>query len=128
MKKLFTLLMISGVVALAACGGKDKDKEADAEGSNNEYAAAMKEYGLSDADVAKAVEIGTKMQACYTCESAPGKMDSEMTDDCDPLMTEYEKYCAETFGTDDYHAKSEGGKKVSGFREIMFKVRNKKCK
>lgn len=68
------------------------------------------------------------MQACYTCQSAPDVYDSEMTDACDPLMAEYEQYCKDTFGTDDYHAKTPEGKKVSGFREVMFDVRNKKCK
>ena len=112
------------VVAMVfSCG--DASEEA-AAGAAGEFAEMAKEAGLSEADVAKAVEVGTKMQACYTCESAKGAMDSKM--DCPELKSEYKSYCSETFGTDDYNAEGDGGKKVKGFRSIMFKVRNKKCK
>ena len=125
MKKVFMLFIAAGALSIAACGGKDKEEEA--QGSSNEWSKQMEEYGLSEADITKAVEVGTKMQACYTCESAPRAMDSKM--DCpDELMNEYEQYCKDTFGTDDYHAKTPEGKKVQGFREVMFDVRNKKCK
>ena len=126
MKKMFNVILPLFVVAIVfSCG--DGAEEA-AEGKNAEFNETAKEYGLSDADVAKAVDVGTKMQECYTCESAPGKMDSEMTDDCDQFMDEYKAYCAETFGTDDYNAEGDAGKKVQGFRSIMFGVRDKKCK
>ena len=124
---MFNVLMSLFVVAMVfSCGDASGEEEAGA--AAGEFAEMAKEAGLSDADVAKAVEVGTKMQACYTCESAKGAMDSKMTDDCDQFMDEYEAYCAKTFGTDDYNAEGEAGKKVQGFRSIMFKVRNKKCK
>ena len=129
MKKMYNFFMSLLVVAMAFSCGDDASEEAAAgKGKAGEFAKMAKEAGLSDADVAKAVDVGTKMQACYECESAPGAYDSKMTDDCDQFMDEYEAYCAETFGTDDYNAEGDAGKKVQGFRDIMFKVRNKKCK
>ena len=121
---MFNVILPLFVVAIVfSCG--DGAEEA-AEGKNAEFNEMAKEFGLSDADVAKAVDVGTKMQECYTCESAPGAYDSKM--DCPELMNDYQAYCAETFGTDDYNAEGDAGKKVQGFRDIMFKVRNKKCK
>lgn len=129
MKKMFNVLMSLFVVAMVfSCGDASGEEEAAAGAAPGEFAEMAKEAGLSDADVAKAVDVGTKMQACYECESAPGAYDSKMTDDCDQFMDEYRSYCAETFGTDDYNDEGDGGKKVQGFRDIMFKVRNKKCK
>ena len=127
MKKMFNVLMSLFVVAMVfSCGDASGEEEAGA--AAGEFAEMAKEAGLSDADVAKAVEVGTKMQACYTCESAPGAYDSEMTDDCDQFMGEYKSYCSETFGTDDYNDEGDAGKKVQGFRDIMFATRDKKCK
>ena len=125
MKKLWILPLAA--LMMVACGGEKEDDGSSESAANSEYAEA-KQLGLTDADINKAVEVGTKMQECYECESAPGAYDSKMTDDCDPLMEEYKAYCAGTFGTDDYHEESDGGKKVDAFRTIMFDVRGKKCK
>lgn len=126
MKKMFNVLMSLFVVAMVfSCG--DASEEA-AEGSKNaagEWDKLAKEAGLSKADVTKAIEIGTKMQACWVAESAPRAYDSHMTDDCDPLMDEYKEYCVQTFGSDDYNDEGDAGKKIQGFREIMFATREK---
>ncbi|MDA9161175.1 hypothetical protein N9O13_02110 [Crocinitomicaceae bacterium] len=117
MKKMFNVLMSLFVVAMVfSCG--DASEEA-AEGSKNaagEWDKVAKEYGLSPADVAKAVEIGTKMK--------PFK-DNLESKEYDDLSDEYTSYCLKTFGTDDYHDEGEGGKKNEGFREIMFATREK---
>ena len=126
MKKMYNVFMSLLVVAMVFSCGDDASEETAEGAAAGEFAETAKQAGLSDADVAKAVEVGTKMQECYTCESAPGAYDSKM--DCPDLMNEYQAYCAETFGTDDYNDEGDGGKKVQGFRDIMFKVRNKKCK
>lgn len=128
MKKMFNVLMSLFVVAMVFSCGDASEEAAEGGKTAGEWDKVAQEYGLSPADVAKAVDVGTKMQACYECESAPGAYDSKMTDDCDQFMDEYRSYCAETFGTDDYNDEGDGGKKVQGFRDIMFKVRNKKCK
>ena len=124
MKKMFNVFMSLFVVAMVfSCGAASEDAgEAKASG---EWDKLAQEAGLSAADVAKAGEIGTKMQACWGAESAPGAYDSHMTDDCDPFMEEYKSYCAQTYGTDDYNAEGDAGKKVQGFREIMFATRKK---
>ena len=125
MKKMFNVLMSLFVVAMVfSCG--DASEEA-AAGAAGEFAELAKEAGLSEADVAKAVEVGTKMQACNVCDSAEGAMDGGMTDDCDQFMDEYKDYCMKTFGTDDYSYKSEAGKKAQGFNRIIFTMRDKKC-
>ncbi len=127
MKKLWILPLAA--IMMVACGEKEeekKDGDANASASPAEYAEA-KTVGLTDADINKAVEIGEKMQPCYTPESAPGAYDSSMDSDCaEEFMTEYESYCESTFGTADFHDEGEGGEKVDAFRMIMFKERNKK--
>ena len=117
---LFVLAMIF------SCGDASEDAgKGDEAKASSEWDKLAKEAGLSPADVAKAVEIGTKMQACWVAESAPGAYDSHMTDDCDPLMDEYKSYCSQTFGTNDYNDEGDAGKKVQGFREIMYATREK---
>jgi hypothetical protein len=91
------------------------------------YKGLRKDLGLNEIespDVQKAIEIGTKMGDCYQLESAPGKMDSKMTEACDPFMKEYKDYCVKTFGTDEYSGDKPENKKVAGFKEIMFDTRN----
>ena len=127
MKKVFNLLMLGAILAIGFSCGDDASDES-AEKKAGEWDKVAKEAGLSDVNVQAAVGIGTDMQSCYNCESAPGAMDSEMTDACDIYMDAYRAYCSENFGTDDYNDESEAGKKVQGFRDIMFGVRNKKCK
>jgi hypothetical protein len=124
MKKMFNVFMSLFVVAMVfSCG--DASEDAGETKASGEWDKLAQEAGLSAADVAKAVEIGTKMQACWVAESAPGAYDSHMTDDCDPFMEEYGTYCSQTFGTDDYNDEGDAGKKVQGFREIMFATRKK---
>jgi hypothetical protein len=117
MKKTMTILsaLIFATSLLISCGGNS---------NNPKWDKVAEEKGLSKDDVKKAIEIGTKMADCFKIESAPGKMDSEMTAACDPFMKEYIDYCIEKFGTDDFLGDSPNVKKVDGFRQIMFGTRN----
>jgi hypothetical protein len=132
MKKTMTIFgaILFASVIMTSCGGKE---EGTAEGAKSEAAAGKWDKlaqvnGLKPEDVQKAIEIGTKMGDCYQLESAPGKMDSEMTEACDPFMKEYKDYCVKTFGTDEYSGDKPENKKVAGFKEIMFDTRNEVAK
>jgi len=128
MKKLLLSVAVIATMGFASCGGDAEADPKDGEKAGGQWDELATEAKLSAADVAKAIEIGTKMQACYTCESAPGAFDSEMTDACDPFMDEYKAYCVTTFGTDDFHDEGDGGKQNEGFRTIMFDTRGALCK
>ncbi len=134
MKKVITNLgvLFFTTLMIASCGGGDDKGKTDATAveSSSESAEAGKwdklaqESGLKKEDADKAIEIGTKMSDCYQLESAPGAMDSKMTDACDPFMKEFKDYCVSKFGTDEFSGDSPENKKVSAFREIMFDTRN----
>ena len=127
MKKLLLSVAVIATMGFASCGDAEADAT-DGAAAAGQYDKLAKEAKLEPADVAKAIEIGTQMQACYTCESAPGAYDSEMTDECNPFMAAYGDYCVKAFGTDDYNAEGDGGKQVEGFRTIMFETRGALCK
>jgi hypothetical protein len=134
MKKVITILgaFVCTIALLTSCGGGDeKGKEGttstvNAENSNEggKWDELAEKSGLTKEDVEKAIEIGTKMSDCYQLESAPGAMDSKMTDACDPFMKEYKEYSVSKFGTDDFMGDTAESKKVKAFREIMFDTRN----
>jgi hypothetical protein len=134
MKKVITILgaFVCTFALLTSCGGGDeKGKEGAASTANAEeskeggkWDELAKKSGLTKEDVEKAIEIGTKMSDCYQLESAPGAMDSKMTDACDPFMKEYKEYSVSKFGTDDHLGDSAESEKVKAFREIMFDTRN----
>ena len=121
--RIFTFLFAVGF--LFSCGDASEEATKSSAAAGSEWDNLAKEAGLSKADVTKAIEIGTKMQACWVAESAPGAYDSHMTDDCDPFIEEYKEYCLQTFGSDDYNDEGDAGKKIQGFREIMFATREK---
>ncbi len=134
-------MTILGAILFAAtiftsCGGsneKEKVEHSQSESKENETAGGkwdkLAEIAkLTPEDVQKATEIGTKMGECYQLESAPGAMDSKMTEACDPFMKEYKDYCVQKFGTDEYSGSTPENKKVQGFREIMFDAREEKAK
>lgn len=113
--KTIFLAFILASAFFISCKSDNKD---------DKWKKVAEEKGLTNEEVKKAVEIGTKMADCFKIESAPGKMDSKMTEACDPLMKEYQDYCKEKYGTDNYFGDSANAKKVFGFREIMFGTRN----
>ena len=119
---IFGAILFASVI-MTSCGGKE-DGTSEAAAAAAKWDKLAQESGLKPEDVKKAIEIGTKMGDCYQLESAPGKMDSEMTDACDPFMKEYEDYCVKTFGTDEYSGDKPENKKVDGFRKVMFDTRN----
>ena len=121
MKKTMTIFgaILFASVILTSCGGEEKGQEKGQE----KWDKLAQESGLKPEDVQKAIEIGTKMGDCYTLESAPGKMDSEMTPACDPLKKEYKDYSVKAFGTDEFMGGKPENKKVEGFRKIMFDTR-----
>jgi hypothetical protein len=137
MKKImsiFGVILFTSVI-LTSCGESKKEgsedtksEVSDSNSGSDKWTELASKAGISPEDVAKAIEIGTKMGDCYKLESKPGAMDSEMTEECDPLMREYEGYCKEKFGTDEYSGDNPNSKKVEAFREIMFDTRNEAAK
>ncbi|MDA8910760.1 hypothetical protein N9I21_03115 [Crocinitomicaceae bacterium] len=126
MRKVLNVLASLFVIGLLfSCGDASEEATKTSAAAGSEWDKLAKEAGLSKADVAKAIEIGTKMQACWVAESAPGAYDSHMTDDCDPFFQEFKEYCVQTFGSDDYNDEGDAGKKIQGFRDIMFATREK---
>jgi hypothetical protein len=135
MKKVSVFLGVVLVISniLIGCGENSNKKES-TNNKTKESSGESKAGGkwdklaeinkLTKEDVDKAIEIGTKMSDCYKLESAPGAMDSEMTQACDPFMKEFEDYCLSKFGTKEYSGSSDENKKVEAFREIMFKTRD----
>ena len=115
-KTIFGAILMVTMVTFTSCG------------SGGKWAKLAAESKLTPEDIQKAIEVGTKMGDCYQLESAPGAMDSKMTEACDPFMKEYKDYCVSKFGTDEYSGDKEENKKVKAFREIMFDTRNEVAK
>jgi hypothetical protein len=126
------IVFISTIIT--SCGGDKKESNDSKVESTEESKPAGKWEklaeinGLTQEDVVKAIEIGTKMSDCYQLESAPGAYDSKMTEACDPFMKEYKDYCVMKFGTDEWNGDAPENTKNKAFRQIMFDTRNELAK